>query len=162
MLSPWARCVQVFWGVLCAGILGCAVNPCGLVAPVGSCPRGRAARPRLPAPGRKSARWPLEIRMFLWLNCFVASIECVPGLALHSCAGPGGSCGGAQAAGTGITLIVLESESVTPPPPPRHVWHRAAPQGALEDGLGHGRLGRGVPSLAGMLGPLCILLLLCE
>lgn len=27
--------------------------------------------------------------MFLWLNCFVASIECVPGLDLNSCAGLG-------------------------------------------------------------------------
>lgn len=55
--------------------------------------------------------------MFLWLNCFVASIECVPGLALNSCRGPGGSSSGAQAAGTGITLILLESKSV----PQR--WH---------------------------------------
>lgn len=39
--------------------------------------------------GRKNARQLQEIRMFLWLNCFVASIECVPGLDLNSCAGPG-------------------------------------------------------------------------
>lgn len=50
--------------------------------------------------------------MFLWLNCFVASIECVPGLALNSCTGPGGSSSGAQAAGTGITLILPEHKSV--------------------------------------------------
>lgn len=81
---------------------------------VGSCPprHGCAARPRLPTPGRKNARWPLEIRMFLWLNCFVAPIECVPGLALNSCTGLAGSSSGAQAAGTGIMLIVLESKSV--------------------------------------------------
>lgn len=87
-----------------AGILGWARGCQGLLSP--DCGHGCAA------PGRKNARWPLEIRMFLWLNCFVASIECVPGLALNSCTGLEGSSSSAQAAGTGIMLILLGSKPV--------------------------------------------------
>lgn len=36
--------------------------------------------------------------MFLWLNCFVASIESVPGLDFNSCAGLGGCSTDARAA----------------------------------------------------------------
>lgn len=96
--------------------------------------------------------------MFLWLNCFVAPIECVPGLALNSCTGLEGSSSGAQAARTGIMLIVLESKSVPALlPPPWLVWHWGVPRGRV-----WGMWGREGVILAGMLGPLCILLLLQE
>lgn len=90
-----------------AGILGCAVSPVGSWLPGAPVPW-----PWLCCTRQEERSWPLEIRMFLWLNCFVASIECVPGLALNSCTGLEGSSSSAQAAGTGIMLILLGSQSV--------------------------------------------------
>lgn len=86
---------QVARQVLCEGP---AVPPPRCTAGVLGVLMSSSPCPCRTVPGRKNARRPPEIRMFLWLNCFVASIECVPGLDLNSCAGPGVCSTGAWAA----------------------------------------------------------------
>jgi len=104
--------------------------------------------PGCPRRGRKNARRSLEIRMFLWLNCFVASVECVPGLDLNSCAGPGVCSADAQAA---VGRAVNNDDFAGVLLCPRHVRpQRWLPWGRFPP-LGRGT-GVNIPSPAVMLG----------